>query len=227
MSDHVTDNMSDENVFLAHRLERCYTGAVHDVLREAGHRDFGLPHSIKPLDPSFRMAGPAFTFSGRYQVGMDPHETVLRWTEMLSVAPPGCVVVCQPNDATVAHMGELSAETLKVRGVRGYVVDGGCRDTDFILRIGFKVFCKYVTPMDIVGCWVPERLGEPIRIGDVTIRTDDWIIGDRDGVIAIPADVVEQTLEDTERVMHTESMVRKAILAGVNPRDAYLEYGKF
>jgi regulator of RNase E activity RraA len=36
-------------------------------------------------------------------------------------------------------MGELSAETLKLRGIKGYVVDGGCRDTAFIRRIGFPV----------------------------------------------------------------------------------------
>ena len=40
------------------------------------------------------------------------------------------VLVCQPNDGVIAHMGELSAETLKLRGVRGYVVDGGCRDVN-------------------------------------------------------------------------------------------------
>lgn len=219
--------MDDPGHFLSHRLEKCYTGAVHDVLREAGYSNFGLPHEIRPLDPSFRMAGPAYTISGRFQEGMDPHETVLKWTEMLTLAPAGCVLACQPNNDTVAHMGELSAETLKLRGIRGYVVDGGCRDTDFILRIGFKVFCKYVTPLDIVGCWVPEKYGEPIRIGSVTVRTDDWIIADRDGVICIPNEAVIPTLEETERVMHTESLVRKAILAGVDPKDAYLEYGKF
>ena len=219
--------MSDDNHFIAHRLEKCYTGALHDVLREAGHRNFGLPHEIRAIDPSYRLAGPAYTFSGRFEEGMDPHETVLRWTEMLTLAPAGCVLVCQPNNATVAHMGELSAETLKVRGVRGYVVDGGCRDTEFILGIGFKVFCKYLTPLDIVGCWVPEKFGEPIKIGAVSIETGDWIVGDRDGVIRIPSGVIVETLEETERIMHTESLVRKAILAGVDPKDAYLEYGKF
>ena len=219
--------MNDQFHFISHRLENCYTGAIHDVLREDGYTNFGLPHSIKALDPSHRLAGPAFTFSGRFQEGLDPDETVLRWTEMLSIAPPGSVLVCQPNNDTVAHMGELSAETLKLRGVRGYVVDGGCRDTEFILKMGFKVFCKYLTPLDIVGCWVPEKYGEPVVIGGVDISTDDWIIGDRYGVIRIPKDAIEKTLASTELIMNTESMVRKAILGGMNPKDAYLKYGKF
>ena len=54
-------------------------------------------------------------------------------------------------------------------GVRGYVVDGGCRDTQFILELGFPVFCSFTTPKDIVGMWVPDRIGEPITIGDVTM----------------------------------------------------------
>ena len=41
------------------------------------------------------------------------------WTGLLSKAPGGSVLVCQPNDDTLAHMGELSAETLKARGFEG------------------------------------------------------------------------------------------------------------
>ncbi len=54
-------------------------------------------------------------------------------------APKDHVIVCQPNDSTVAHMGELSAETLQMRGIRGLVFNGGCRDVDFLLRMRFRV----------------------------------------------------------------------------------------
>lgn len=70
---------------------------------------------------------------------LDAHRTLLEWTGLLSRAPHGCVLVCQPNDSAFAHVGKLSAETLTDQGVRGYVVDGGCRDTGFILRTGFRV----------------------------------------------------------------------------------------
>ena len=212
---------------LADRLEHCYTGAVHDVLRALGHEGRVLSHGIKPLDPTRRLAGPIFTFSGRYQNGMDAHETLLAWTEMLTVAPSGCVLLCQPNDDRVAHMGELSAETLQLRGIRGYVVDGGCRDVEFILGIGFRVFCTYTTPSDVVGCWMPYGFGEPVQIDDVTIRTDDWAVADRDGVVIIPGDRIIEVVEETELVMRTESKVRTAILRGMDPKEAYLKYGKF
>ena len=55
-------------------------------------------------------------------------------------------------------MGELSAQTLAARGVLGYVVDGGSRDTDLVLEQGFPVFCSFLTPSDIVERWIPDSL---------------------------------------------------------------------
>lgn len=212
---------------LTERLGACYSGAIHDTLREMGRRDVVLPNTIGPLDPAHKLAGPAYTVEGHLEPGLNGHETLLRWTELLSKAPAGSVVVCQPNDSTIAHMGELSAETLQYRGVRGYVVDGGCRDTEFILRIGFPVFCRYLTPRDVVGTWVPDAFGQPVRIGDVTVHTGDHVFGDRDGVVIIPEALTGEVVDRVEQMMQTENLVRKAILEGVDPQEAYLKYGKF
>jgi regulator of RNase E activity RraA len=124
-------------------------------------------------------------------------------------------------------MGELSAETLQYRGVRGYIVDGGCRDTTFILRMGFPVFSRYTTPRDVVGVWVPDHFGEPIEIGGVAINNGDYVFADRDGVVIIPEDMAEQVVSHVEKMMQTENLVRKAILAGMDPKEAYLKFGKF
>lgn len=211
----------------AERLERCYTGAVFDVLRDKGYPDQALPHGIRPLDPAWKLAGRAFPVGGRRTTELGVHETILEWTTFLSKAPSGSVVVCQPNDLSLAHMGELSSETLQRRGVRGYVVDGGTRDSGFILRIGFRVFCRYETPSDIAGRWVMDNLGGPIRIGALTITEGDYVLADRDGVVVIPKAIVAETVEATEDVLRREDLVRKAILEGTDPREAYLKHGKF
>lgn len=208
------------------KLARGYSGAVYDVLRELGVSDCTLPPSIQGLAQSWRIAGPAFTLSGA-RGGFSAHETLLRWTEFLAKAPAGCVVVCQPNDDALAHMGELSAEALKLRGVQGYVVDGGTRDSERILQSGFPVFCKYRTPADIVGRWAPMAYQQPIVIGAVTIRAGDFILGDIDGVIVIPAALVEEVAERVAHIANTESRLRQAILSGMDPRQAYLEFGLF
>ncbi len=212
---------------LTERLERCYTGAVHDVLRSLGHRDCVLPHEIQALRTGMRAAGPVFTVSGHVDQTLDGHETLLRWTRFLSRATPGSVVVCQPNTSLVALMGELSAETLKHRGVRGDVVDGGCRDVSFILQTGFPVFCRFRTPADVVGRWVPDFFDTPVTLGRVTVSPSDWVLADDDGAVVVPGPLLEEVLARTEEVMRTENKVRTAILAGVDPHEAYLRFGKF
>lgn len=212
---------------LSDRLEKCYSGAVHDVLRAMGYLNQTLPNTIRPIDLDSKLTGPIYTVSGRYDETLDPHETLLQWTGLLSKAPKGSVVICQPNDNTLAHMGELSTETLQLRGIRGYIVDGGSRDSEFISRMGFKVFCKYFTPMDIVGKWVADKLAESIKIGQVTLETGDYVMADRDGIVIIPQRIVEEVVKKTEKVLQTESLVRKAILEGIDPQEAYLKYGKF
>jgi regulator of RNase E activity RraA len=212
---------------ISDRLEKCYSGAVYDVLRAMGYPNQALPNTIRPIDIHTKLAGSIYTVSGRYDETMDPHETLLQWTGLLSKAPKGSVVICQPNDDTLAHMGELSSETLQLRGIRGYIVDGGSRDSAFISRIGFKVFCKYFTPVDVVGRWVADKFAEPIKIGKVDIETGDYVMADRDGIVIIPKAIAEEVVMKTEAVLQTESLVRKAILEGVDPQEAYLKYGKF
>ena len=209
------------------RLGRLYTGAVHDVLRGMGHDNCVLPTDIRPLDPTLKLAGPVWTVSGRIDRTKSRHETLLGWTTVLSKAPAGHVVVCQPNHHEVAMMGELSSETLKNKGVLGYVVDGGCRDTDFILEQKFPVFHSFFTPSDIVARWVPDHFGEPVTLGTVTVRSGDYILGDRDGLVVIPREMIEETITKTEEVAVTENKVRDAIRGGMDPVDAYLKYGKF
>ena len=218
------DNAGDE---LADRLARCYTGVIYDVLRARGIVDCILPSSIVPLDRAMVAAGPVFTVRGRPDASISPHETLLRWTELLSRAPRGRVVVVEGNDATRALMGELSAETLQFRGVRGYVVDGGCRDTAFIRKLGFPVFCDKATPRDIVGAWVPVAYDEPISFGQVVVRPGDFLLADCDGVVVIPGSVAIEVIAAAEEAMRTEDKVRAAILSGVDPQQAYLDHGKF
>jgi regulator of RNase E activity RraA len=74
---------------------------------------------------------------------------------------------------------------------------------------------------------VPDRFGEPITIGEVTLCSGDFLIGDRDGVVIIPGALADEVVAKTEAVMRTENAVRTAILAGMDPQEAYLKFGKF
>ena len=212
---------------LADRLARCYTGVIYDVLRARGITECILPPTIVPLDRAMVTAGPVFTVRGRPDKNVSAHESLLRWTELLARAPRGHVVMTQGNDSERALMGELSAETLQFRGVRGYIVDGGCRDTAFIRRLGFAVFCDKATPRDIVGAWVPVAYDEPISFGQVVVRPGDYVLADCDGIVVIPQAIAAEVVAAATAAMETEDKVRAAILSGVDPRQAYLDHGKF
>ncbi|WP_315831706.1 RraA family protein [Bradyrhizobium prioriisuperbiae] len=219
--------MTSNTISITDRLQQCYTGVVHDVMRAMGLRDFTLPAELRPILPDKAMAGPAFTILGKVDPNADPHETLLAWTGLLSKAPAGSIWVSQPNDRVVAHMGELSAETLKNKGVRGCVADGFVRDVNFLLALGFQTWCRGYTPRDIVGYWLPAASNVDVKIGDVVIAPGDYLVGDRDGLVRVPAARVEDVVVASEQAIGTESLIRKAILEGMDPQQAYLQYGKF
>lgn len=209
------------------RLQRCYSGVVHDVMKAMGLADFTLPPELRPILPGQTLAGPAFTIEGRVDTSLDAHTTLLEWTGLLSKAPSGHVWVCQPNDRIVAHMGELSAETLKRKGVLGCVADGGVRDVEFLMQLGFQTWARFYTPRDIVGHWRPVAVGEPVTIGDVRIAPGDFMLGDRDGLVRIPAALAADVVDRAETAIGTENRVRTAIMSGMDPQEAYLQFGKF
>jgi 4-hydroxy-4-methyl-2-oxoglutarate aldolase len=208
-------------------FQSCYTGVIHDVLRMMGRKNFTLPPRITPLQPETVLCGPAWTIEGRVDETADAHETLLAWTGLLSQAKPDHIWTAQPHTHLIAQMGELSAETLHRKGVLGCVLDGGLRDANFILELGFASWRTHHTPRDIVGFWLPTATEVDIMIGDVLIRSGDWLHGDRDGMVCIPVEILDEVLEKSLAAMQTENLVRKAILEGVDPQKAYLKYGKF
>jgi 4-hydroxy-4-methyl-2-oxoglutarate aldolase len=212
---------------LTPRLSKLYTGVVHDVMRAMGLKDFTLPHTLHPVTVARTIAGPVFTVRGKVAPKADPHETLLAWTGFLSKAKAGHVVVIAANDDEVAHMGELSGETLMRKGVPGVVIDGGVRDVEFLIEMGFAVYARYATPRDIVGTWMVDAMDVPIKIGPVTIAPHDYLLADRDGVIILPRERAAEIVSAAAVAVGTESQIRTAILGGMDPQVAYLKFGKF
>tara|TARA_E500000178_G_scaffold299363_1_gene307037 strand:- start:796 stop:1443 length:648 start_codon:yes stop_codon:yes gene_type:complete len=209
------------------RLSKCYTGVVHDIMRDMEYKNFTLPSNIKPCKKNHVLAGQIFTIEGKVDQNQSHHESLLAWTGFLSKAPKDKVIICQPNTNEVALMGELSAETLQLRGIRGYIVDGGSRDMDFILKIDFPVWSKFYTPKDIVKFWKPTKYQEKIFIDNVEINNNDYVLGDIDGVVIIPQDNIEKILIKSEEKINSENLVRKAIKEGIDPQEAYKKYSAF
>ncbi|MEO0562211.1 MAG: RraA family protein [Chloroflexota bacterium] len=209
------------------RFEQIYTGAITDILDEQGYRNCVLPHDLYPLVPGQRVTGTALPMYGEPTTETDPDVIYPPLLRMLGDVQPGQVLVSKANDNVAAHLGELSSETAKYRGARGAVIYGGVRDTDYIIKLGFPVFSRYTTPSDVLGRWRLVDYNCEIEIGGVTIRPGDIIVGDRDGVLVVPHEISDDVLQEAEEVVNTENLVRKDILQGVHPLDAYEKYQRF
>ena len=214
-------------VEIADRLQKCFSSVIHDVMRDDGLKNFTLPSSITPTKKNYKISGQIFTIEGEINSKLTHHESLLAWTGFLSKAPKDKVIICQPNNQEIALMGELSAETLQNKGIRGCIIDGGCRDVEFILNIDFPVWCNFYTPRDIVAYWSPTKIEETIKIGDTSINNDDYVMADIDGVVVIPKDKAEEILLKSEKLIVTESEIRKAIKEGMDPQEAYIKYSVF
>ncbi len=213
---------------LATRCLGLYTAAITDALDRRGLTAQTLPPELSPLRDGMRLAGPVYPVKGRPAPGSDYDASLRRVLEMLGSVPAGHVSVYETGDRTSAHLGELSVTSLKARGVAGAVIDGGCRDVDFILRQDFPVFSRFTTPQDSTGRWELVGHGDiELEIGGVGVARGDWVVADRDGVVVIPAAIVEEVVSEAEAKAATETEIRAAVRAGTTPLDAYDQFGTF
>ena len=212
---------------IADRLQACHSAVVHDVIKDLGLPIRVLPRTIRGLDPSMKAAGPVFTVRGRPDPTLDKHTSLYEWAGLLSRAPRGHVVVCQPQDDQRALFGGLSAEALAIKGLRGYIVDGGCRDVQAIADQAFPVFARFNTPIDIVCAWRAEAFEVPVAIGGLQVLPDDHVLADRDGIVLIAAANLADVVAAAEKKMSTEGDMARAIRAGEDPQAAYLRFRVF
>ena len=212
---------------LVSRLGKLNSSIVHDALRTEGRLNQTLPPQIKPICSNKKLFGIIWTLQGKIENKIDVHDSLLSWTNFLSKAKSDSVIVCQPNNDIIALMGELSAETLFKKKVRGYIVDGGSRDIARIKEIGFPVFCKFYSPKDIAGRWKVTELGAKIKINDIEINTGDYVIADEDGIVIIPRKIEKIIIKKSIDIIKNEGNISNSIICGKNIFDIINSFGNF
>jgi regulator of RNase E activity RraA len=212
---------------LCDRYAELYPGAITDVLDDRGYEDQTLDFEINPVKDHMTTAGIAYPCVGRPNRGLDEEENIRNILRMLGDAPEDGVVMYETNGRGSAHIGELSVECLLANGCRGAVLDGGARDLDYILQNDFPLFTRYRTPADAVPRWEILDWDTTTVVGGVEVSPGDVVVGDVDGVCVVPEEVAEDVLREAEELANTENHVRQAVREGVDPLDAYEEYGVF
>lgn len=205
------------------------TSNVADVLDTLGFMDQSLAADFAPYPAqNNRIAGWAYTIRGQrtpYPLGGDAEKM-----KACHGVGPDEVTVWSGDGEGVCYFGELIALGMKERGSVGAVIDGGIRDIRWIGEHGFPVFARYRTPTQSIGRWKVNAWQVPVVLRGATSRTvevspGDFLLGDEDGVIVIPARVVETVLAEAERLTRTEVAIRAELANGLSLADALAKYG--
>jgi regulator of RNase E activity RraA len=207
------------------------TGQAIDVLAQLGCTDLsdaldrlgiaGQCAGIMPLDRSFHLAGRAWTL--RYGAAGPDRGSVGDYIDDLG---EGDVVVLDNRgrcDATV--WGDLLTFTASRRKVAGTVIDGICRDVDRAMTLKYPIFAR--------GNWMRtgkdrvrvEAMQEPVCIGGIRVEPGDWVRGDGDGVVVVPAAQADAVFAAALEIRGAEDRIRSAIADGADLRQARAEYG--
>jgi len=212
---------------LSRRYRVLYTGAVSDVLDGLGLRQQALSHSIMPLTLDMVVAGPAFTGQGYPVSDIKNDDSDTRILMLESIKPGTVSVWSSAGHFGSAHWGEIMSNAARERGCTGAVVDGGLRDTRFVLQMGFPVFCRFRCSASSIGRWEIKEWMISIRIGETTIHPDDFVFGDCDGVVVIPKGLAVEVLLKTEESVKRENNMRADLEKGVTVSEVYRKHGTF
>jgi regulator of RNase E activity RraA len=231
--------MDEEKILdMCARYERLYAASVYDVMDEMGYSNQCLSLSIRPLEPNWVVAGPAFTIKWtaetRHPVELAQEKAGPNLFSIVDRFHPGCVLVMETGKSmNVGHWGELTGLMAQVRGCRGAVIDGGVRDSRHLRNRGtYPVFARYTSPIESVSRATIIDVDCPLLMtGSLTegllVRPEDFVFGDSDGVLVIPTEIVEEVLTKAETVATTEDLIREEIGAGVHPLEVWQRYGRF
>jgi 4-hydroxy-4-methyl-2-oxoglutarate aldolase len=186
------------------------------TLHEAAGKIGALPSAIKPMHPSFAIAGPAFT------VHSPPGDNL--WLHRaIAVAQPGDVlVVFTENVYEHGYWGEIMSTAAAAAKLGGLVIDACVRDGAVLHKVGFPVFarglCIRGTGKDFSARgW----MNSPLLFGDVTVEAGDLIVGDTDGVVAIPRARVEEVAQKSREREDKEAETMRQLRAGEKSIDLY------
>ncbi|MFF3573799.1 RraA family protein [Nocardia jiangxiensis] len=160
------------------------------TLHEAMGRRGVIPTHIKPVDPDFRASGAAFPVLCREGSNLAVHQA-------LYLAAPGDVLVVHVEASGTeefGYFGEIMAEAAKARGLAGLVIDGAVRDAAQLSEIGFPVFAAGLSIRGTTKDPHPNPLVDEIDFGSCVVRRSDLVVGDRDGLVCVPAAEVADVL---------------------------------
>jgi regulator of RNase E activity RraA len=175
------------------------------------HRMTAGGSRLRPMHRSGGMAGVALTVKSRPGDNLMLHKAI-------DMAVPGDVIVCDAGgDVTNSLMGELMLAYAKRKGVAGFVLNGALRDVDAFVTTNLPTFAAGISHRGPYKDG-PGEINVPIAIDGMVIEPGDLALGDSDGFLSVPFDVVEDVYARTVAKGEAETKQMAQIEAGTNDR---------
>ena len=197
------------------------TATVQMQLMKRGIRRISM-RGVTALDPSAakRLVGEAYTV--RFVPFREDRDPLAKLGDVDNPArraiedtPPGHVLVMDAREvADCGTMGDILAMRLKVRGVEGVVTDGGMRDADAVRGVGLPIFCAGPSAPATPAAHIPVDAQVPVACGGVAVFPGDVLMGDGDGVLVIPAQLVDEVAADAAEQEGIEDFIFKLVESG-------------
>jgi regulator of RNase E activity RraA len=203
------------------KLKGVSTATLASALYKRGLRN-QMVQDVRPLSApkGGSMVGEAYTL--RYMPAREDLNpmTVFRdhshpQRRAVEECPPGAILVMDSRkDARAASAGGILVTRLMVRGVAGVVTDGGFRDSGEIAQLDIPSYHHRPSAPTNITLHQAIDINVPIGCGDAPVFPGDIVVGDADGVIIIPAGIVEEITADAVEMTAYEDFVTERVRAG-------------
>jgi 4-hydroxy-4-methyl-2-oxoglutarate aldolase len=219
------DTVASRDLTMLERLRKLYPAVVSDCLDRMGHRHQVMAPHIRPLYPQAKLAGFAMTVHCVNIDALPANEDDYYKGELQAVDALRAGDVMVVSTCNGSYWGELLATASRYRGAAGIVADAYTRDTDRLIEMQFPTFVAGILATDSLGRIDIDQVQVPIECGGVTVKPDDLVLADYDGVVVVPTEVAEEAISRSEEKVSGENLVREKLAEGMPVWEAFRTYG--